>query len=262
MRCALKAVILAGGLGTRLAEETVSRPKPLVQIGSMPIIWHIMKVFSHFGVNEFIICAGYKGEMIKEFFSNLHFHGSDVTFKLGEGGYVRSSDSSDDWLVHVVETGERSMTGGRLKRVARFLDDNNPFFMTYGDGLADIDIKRLLEFHLNHGKQATLTSVIPPARFGALEIERGSAVVTAFNEKLETSSHRINGGFFVLDPQVLELIDDDYTVWEQQPLSRLAFSRELMAFEHNGFWQPMDTVREKTYLNKLWTQGQAPWKVW
>jgi glucose-1-phosphate cytidylyltransferase len=255
----MKAVILAGGLGTRLSEETVIKPKPMVEIGGMPIIWHIMKIYSHHGINDFIICCGYKGYLIKEYFMNYSLHTSDVNIDLTSNNIQVINKTQEDWKITLVDTGEDSMTGGRLKRVAEYLDDED-FCFTYGDGVADIDIQKLIDFHKNHKKLATLTATYPPGRFGSLVIKNNT--VNKFMEKPKGDGAVINGGFFVLSPKVINLINDDQTIWEQEPLNKLASDGELMSFLHNGFWQPMDTLRDKTYLNDLWNEDKAPWKKW
>ena len=255
----MKAVILAGGIGSRLAEETMLRPKPMVEIGGKPIIWHIMRLYAHHGIGEFIVCAGYKSEVLKEYFVNLRLHHSDITVDTGSGAvtYHRSCDL--DWKVTIVDTGGETMTGGRLKRVRAYLDEGVPFCLTYGDGVGDIDIGAEIAFHRAHGLKATMTVVAPPSRFGAARVENNR--ITAFIEK-PLGAGAVNGGFFVLDPSVLDLIEDDATVWERAPLERLAAAGELAAFHHDGFWQPMDTLRDKRALEELWSRGDAPWKVW
>ena len=255
----MKAVILAGGLGTRLSEETTVKPKPMVEIGGRPILWHIMKIYSHFGINEFIVCCGYKGYVIKEYFSNYALHMSDVTFNLGDGSSRVHKMRAEDWKVTLVDTGDSTMTGGRLKRVAGYLNEG-PFCFTYGDGVSDIDIASTIKFHNKHGRKATMMATYPPGRFGALELSGSS--VTQFIEKPKGDGGRINGGFFVLDPSVLGYINDDSTIWEQTPLAELAKEGQLMAYEHDGFWQPMDTLRDKERLEDLWRSGTAPWRVW
>jgi len=254
-----KAVILAGGLGTRLSEETAIKPKPMLEIGGKPIIWHIMKLYSHYGVNEFIICAGYRGYIIKEYFANYALHMSDVTFDLKSGKTVVHRAFAEPWSITVIDTGSDTMTGGRLKRVRDHLGDA-PFFMTYGDGLANIDITQLGLFHLSHGAEATVTRVLPPGRFGALKLD--GTLVTGFEEKPVGDGGWINGGFFVLKPEVIERIADDMTTWEREPLEGLARDGQLHAYEHDGFWQPMDTLRDKRQLEELWDSGEAPWKIW
>jgi glucose-1-phosphate cytidylyltransferase len=256
----MKAVILAGGLGTRLSEETSVRPKPMVEIGGKPILWHILKMYAHHGVNDFVICCGYKGYVIKEYFANYFLHMSDVTFDMRSNRMEVHHKRAEPWNVTLVDTGDDSMTGGRLLRVARYVKDDEAFCFTYGDGVGDIDIGASIAFHRQHGKAATLTATFPPGRFGALDIHDGR--VHSFKEKPKGDGARINGGFFVLSPQVLSYIEDDRTVWEQEPLMRLAADGELMAWEHDGFWQPMDTLRDKHLLEELWGSGQAPWKTW
>ncbi len=256
----MKAVILAGGLGTRLSEETASQPKPMVKIGGMPILWHIMKIYSHYGVNEFIICCGYKGYSIKEYFMNYFSHQSDVTIDLKNNKTEFHAKRAEPWLVTLVDTGDKTMTGGRLARVAEYLPRNEDFFFTYGDGVANIDIKGSLKFHNQQGNLATLTAVSPPGRFGALKIT--GKKVNKFIEKPVGDGGKINGGFFILSPKVIELIDGDDCVWEQEPLQTLAAGGNLSCYEHDGFWQPMDTLRDKNYLEDLWLSGKAPWNVW
>jgi glucose-1-phosphate cytidylyltransferase len=256
----MKAVILAGGLGTRLSEETVVKPKPMVDIGGKPILWHIMKMYSAHGINDFVICCGYKGYVIKEYFANYFLHMSDVTFHMAENRMEVHEKRAEPWNVTLVDTGDASMTGGRLKRVAEYVKDDEAFLFTYGDGVADVDIRASIDFHKSHGKLATLTATYPPGRFGALDIQNQQ--VHSFKEKPRGDGALINGGFFILSPKVIELIDNDATTWEQEPLMGLAEQGELMAFEHNGFWQPMDTLRDKHYLEGLWEKGKAPWKVW
>jgi len=256
----MKAVILAGGLGTRLSEETIYKPKPMVEIGGKPILWHIMKTYSHFGINDFIICCGYKGFMIKEYFQNYYLHQSDVTFNMIENKMIVHKERVEPWQITLIDTGDDSMTGGRLKRVSPFLCNEECFCFTYGDGLSDVNIKSLIEFHKAHGKEATLTSVFPPGRFGALEIE--DSIVKQFQEKPRGDGALINGGYFVLSPKVFDRIKDDSTVWEQEPLKGLANDNQLMAFKHEGFWQPMDTLRDKYLLEELLESNEAPWKLW
>lgn len=255
----MKAVILAGGLGTRIAEETSSRPKPMVEIGGKPILWHIMKLYSAHGIKEFVICCGYKGYMIKEYFANYFLHMSDVTFDMSENRMEVHQQYAEPWKVTLVDTGENAMTGGRLKRVREYLNGED-FCFTYGDGVGDIDITKLLEFHRQHKKLATLTATQPPGRFGALDLEGGA--VRSFVEKPHGDGAYINGGFFVLSPKVIDLIEDDATIWERKPLETLARAGQLNAFVHDGFWQPMDTLRDKQHLEELWSSGKAPWKVW
>ena len=256
----MKAVILAGGLGTRLSEETTIKPKPMVEIGGKPILWHIMKMYSAHGINDFIICCGYKGYMIKEYFANYFLHESDVTFDMQKNSMEVHHERAEPWIVTLVDTGEQSMTGGRLARVSEYLKDEDAFCFTYGDGVSDIDITKLVKFHNEHGKDATLTAAFSPARFGALNIENNQ--ILSFTEKPQGDGALINGGFFVLSPNVLKRITGDDCVWEQEPLNGLAFDGNLMAYSHKGFWQPMDTVREMIFLQDLWEKGKAPWKVW
>lgn len=257
----MKAVILAGGLGTRISEETLLKPKPMVEIGGKPIIWHIMKCYSHHGINNFIICCGYKGYMIKEYFSNYFIHNSNVTFDLHGNKTMVHHHNSEPWLVTLIDTGEDTQTGGRLKRVSSFLDATEPFCFTYGDGLSDVNITQSIKFHSSHGKIATVTAVSPPGRYGALKIGEHNAV-HGFTEKPEAGSGSINGGFFVLNKDVIDYIKGDEIAWERQPLEQLAKNDELRAFHHDGFWQPMDTLREKNMLEELWSRGSAPWKIW
>ena len=256
----MKAVILAGGLGTRLSEETGSRPKPMIEIGGKPILWHIMKIYSSHGINDFIICCGYKGYVIKEYFANYFLHMSDVTFDMKNNSMVVHDKRAESWKVTLVDTGDDSMTGGRLLRVKEYLKNESSFCLTYGDGVGDINITELIKFHNDHGKQATLTSTYPPGRFGALEISDG--VVLSFQEKPKGDGGKINGGFFVLNPSVIDSINSDGSVWEKEPLMGLASAGQLMAFEHEGFWQPMDTLRDKVHLEQLWASNNAPWKTW
>lgn len=256
----MKAVILAGGLGTRLSEETALRPKPMVEIGGKPILWHIMKMYSHHGVNDFVICCGYKGYVIKEYFANYFLHTSDVTFDMRSNQMEVHEKRTEPWKVTLVDTGDDSMTGGRMLRVAEFVQKDESFCFTYGDGVSDVDIRASIDFHRKHGKAATITAVHPPGRFGALDIR--DKRVEQFVEKPLGDGGMINGGFFVLSPQVLDYIDTDATIWEQQPLQHLAQEGNLMAFKHSGFWQPMDTLRDKTHLEELWASGNAPWKCW
>lgn len=256
----MKAVILAGGLGTRLSEETIVKPKPMVEIGGKPILWHIMKMYSAHGINDFVICCGYKGYVIKEYFANYFLHMSDVTFNMRENRMEVHHKRAEPWNVTLIDTGDASMTGGRLKRVAEFVKDDEAFLFTYGDGVSDVNIRQSIDFHLSHGKLATLTATFPPGRFGALDIQNKQ--IRAFQEKPKGDGAMINGGFFVLSPKVIDLIANDTTTWEQEPLMTLAEQGELMAFEHGGFWQPMDTLRDKHYLEGLWESGKAPWKVW
>ena len=256
----MKAVILAGGLGTRLSEETATRPKPMVEIGGKPILWHILKMYSYYGINDFVICCGYKGYVIKEYFANYFLHMSDVTFDMAHNKMEVHHKRAEPWSVTLVDTGDESMTGGRLRRVAKFVEEEEAFCFTYGDGVSDIDIGASIEFHRSHRKAATLAAVLPPGRFGALDIRQGR--VDSFREKPKGDGAMINGGFFVLSPKVLGEIDGDASVWEQEPLMRLAEHGQLMAYEHPGFWQPMDTLRDKHHLEELWASGRAPWKKW
>lgn len=255
----MKAVILAGGLGTRISEETILRPKPMVEIGGMPVLWHILKTYSHHGINDFIICLGYKGYMIKEYFANYFLHMSDVTFDMRTNQLEVHEKHAEPWRVTLVDTGNDTQTGGRLKRVARYLDDQT-FFFTYGDGVANIDIRAELAFHRSNAALATMCAVQPPGRFGAIDID--GARITRFEEKPSGDGSWVNGGYFVLEPGALDYIDGDATIWERRPLERLAQDGQLAAYKHDGFWQPMDTLRDKTKLEELWQTGQAPWKVW
>lgn len=254
-----KAVILAGGLGTRLAEETGVRPKPLVEIGGRPILWHIMKIYHHHGINEFIICLGYKGYMIKEYFANYFMHMSDVTFDFAENSTILHNKRAESWKVTLIDTGDETMTGGRIKQIAPHVQDA-PFCMTYGDGVGDIDIGASLDFHERHGLKATMTAVSPPGRFGAIHLNDDK--VSGFTEKPKGDGGLINGGFFVLSPSVFDYIEGDDTVWERSPMERLASDGQLAAYKHSGFWQPMDTLRDKQNLESLWSSGKAPWHVW
>lgn len=256
----MKAVILAGGRGTRIAEESILRPKPMVEIGGRPILWHIMKIYAAHGITDFVICLGYKGYMIKEYFANYVLHAADVTVDLAANRIEYLNGAPEPWRVTLVETGENTETGGRLRRVARWLQDEDAFCLTYGDGVADIDVAASIAFHRKHGRLATMTAVSPPGRFGALTLAGDR--ITGFQEKPRGDGGLINGGFFVLSPRVLDYIPDDTTVWERMPLERLAEEDQLRAFRHDGFWQPMDTVRERTVLENLWTAGNAPWKIW
>jgi glucose-1-phosphate cytidylyltransferase len=256
----MKAVILAGGLGTRISEESVLRPKPMIEVGGKPILWHILKMYSSHAINDFVICCGYKGYIIKEYFANYFLHNSDVTFDVRKNALTIHQNSSDPWRVTVVDTGEETMTGGRLKHVANYLDTNEDFCLTYGDGVSDINISQLLQFHQSHGKLATVTAVQPPGRFGALEMQ--GTQVNSFKEKPQGDGSFINGGFFVLNPKVIEYIKDDRTIWEKEPMEKLATTGQLQAFVHKGFWQPMDTLRDKTHLEDLWKSNKAPWKTW
>lgn len=256
----MKVVILAGGLGTRISEESHLKPKPMIEIGGRPILWHLMKVFSEHGFNDFIICLGYKGYVIKEYFANYVLHNADLTVDLAKGSVEYHATNHEPWRVTLVNTGEETMTGGRLKRVAEYLPPGEPFFLTYGDGVADVDLNALVEFHTAHGKQATVTAVAPPGRFGALEIVEGG--VKRFIEKPPGDNGLINGGFFVLQPEVIERIAGDATTFEAEPLESLARDGQLMARPHDGFWAAMDTLRDKNHLESLWASGQAPWRIW
>jgi glucose-1-phosphate cytidylyltransferase len=255
----MKCVILAGGYGTRISEESHLKPKPMVEIGGKPIIWHVMKIYSAHGIQEFIICLGYKGYVIKEYFANYFLHMSDVTIDMSHNRIEVHQKGAEPWKVTLVETGEGTQTGGRLKRVARYLADED-FCLTYGDGVADVDVTALVSFHRAQGVKATLTAVQPPGRFGALVLD--DRIVTSFQEKPLGDGGWINGGFFVLSPQVLSYIDDDATIWEREPLEGLARNRQLAAYFHRGFWQPMDTLRDKNHLEEIWATGKAPWKRW
>ena len=255
----MKVVILAGGLGTRLAEETVIKPKPMVEIGGRPILWHIMKIYSSSGFNEFVICTGYKGYVIKEFFANYYLHTTDVTFDISKGELEIHNNKTEPWKVTLIDTGEETMTGGRLKRIAQFVDGQD-FCMTYGDGVSNVNIAKLVDFHRAHGKLCTVTATRPPGRFGALGLEGES--VTHFQEKPLGDGGYINGGFFVVSPKCFEYIEGDSTVWEQEPMKRLAEDGHIKAFLHDDFWLPMDTLRDRRQLEGLWQTGKAPWKVW
>ena len=255
----MKAVILAGGLGTRLSEETLFRPKPLVDIGDRPILWHIMKIYSSHGINDFIICCGYKGYMIKEYFANYFLHMCDVTFDLAHNRMDAHQRRAEDWRVTLIDTGQESMTGGRLRRVRDYIGDET-FCFTYGDGVGDVDVTGSIAFHRSHGKKATLTAAVPPARFGALNIDE--TAIKSFQEKPTGGGGYINAGYFVLEPDVIDLIADDATSWESEPLEQLAHTNQLEAWHHSGFWQPMDTLRDKKQLERLWSAGNAPWKSW
>lgn len=257
----MKAVILAGGQGTRISEETQNRPKPMVQIGGRPILWHILKLYSAHGVNEFVICCGYMGYLIKEYFANYFLHMSDVTFDMSRNHMEVHQRKAEPWKVTLVDTGEKTLTGGRLKRVVEYIKNEDAFCFTYGDGLADVDISESIKFHQSHGRLATVTAVRPPGRYGAIKCD-DTGKVGAFMEKPPGDGGLINGGFFVLSPKCLDLIEGDMTSWEGKPLADLAAHGEIMAFEHQGFWQPMDTLREKIHLEQLWESGKAPWKIW
>jgi glucose-1-phosphate cytidylyltransferase len=257
----MKAVILAGGLGTRISEETHTKPKPMVEIGGKPILWHILKTYSHHNINDFIVCCGYKGYVIKEYFANYFLHMSDVTFDMSLNTMQVHQRHAEPWRVTLVDTGEETMTGGRLKRVAPYLQNEEAFCFTYGDGVSDVNITELIAFHRAHGLLATLTATLPPGRFGALDIHADERITT-FKEKPKGDGGMINGGFFVLSPEVMGMLEGDQTVWEREPLETLAKKNQLKAFKHEGFWQPMDTLRDKTLLEELWHSGRAPWKVW
>ena len=256
----MKVVILAGGLGTRISEETSSIPKPMIQIGHKPVLWHIMKIYSHYGVNDFIICCGYKGYVIKEYFANYFLHMSDVTFCMKDNTMRVHRERAEPWTVTLVDTGENTMTGGRIKRIIEYVRDEKYFCLTYGDGVADINISDLIKFHKKQNTLATVSAVIPPGRFGALDIH--SRKVKSFKEKPKGDGVHINGGFFVLSPKVIDLIESDSTLWEKKPMEELAKQGEMSAFKHGGFWQPMDTLRDKNYLDELWKSKKAPWKIW
>jgi glucose-1-phosphate cytidylyltransferase len=257
----MKAVILAGGLGTRLSEETMLRPKPMIEIGGKPMLWHIMKMYSAHGVNDFVICCGYRGYVIKEYFANYFLHMSDVTFDLQRNSMEVHQRNAEPWRVTLVDTGDSTMTGGRIRRVADYVKDEDAFCLTYGDGVSDVDLTALMAFHRAHGLMATITATYPLGRFGTLEL-RDDLRVAAFQEKPKGDGGMINGGFFVLSPRVIDLIDGDATTWEREPMERLAELGELKAYRHEGFWQCMDTLRDKTLLEDLWASGHAPWKVW
>ena len=256
----MKAVILAGGLGTRISEETHLKPKPMIEIGGKPMLWHIMKIYSHYGINDFVICCGYKGYVIKEYFANYFLHMSDVTFDMANNRMEVHQRKAEPWKVTLVDTGDETQTGGRLKRVAPYLQEDEAFCFTYGDGVSNVNIAELISFHKAQQVKATLTATLPPGRFGALDFE--GQKIRSFQEKPRGDGAMINGGFFVLSPEVINLIRDDTTVWERDPLETLASQGQLGAYQHNGFWQPMDTLRDKVHLEELWASGQAPWKVW
>ena len=256
----MKAVILAGGLGTRISEETSVRPKPMIEVGGKPILWHIMKTYSAHGIHDFVICCGYKGYIIKEYFANYFLHMSDVTFDMEHNQMEVHQRNAEPWKVTLVDTGEETMTGGRIKRVADYVKDDELFCLTYGDGVSDVNITELIAFHKAQNSKATLTATLPPGRFGALDLAGNK--VNSFVEKPQGDGAMINGGFFVLSPKVIDYIKDDKTIWEREPLERLAQEGELAAFRHNGFWQPMDTLRDKVHLEELWESGKAPWKLW
>lgn len=255
----MKAVILAGGMGTRISEETLVKPKPMIEIGGRPVLWHIMKLYSHYGINDFIICLGYKGYMIKEYFANYFLHQSDITFNMLENKMHVHNNHCEPWTVTLIDTGEDTMTGGRLKRVSEYVGDNT-FCFTYGDGVSNVNISKLISFHKKQKTYATLTAVQPPGRFGALDLSKN--LITSFHEKPQGDGSWINGGFFVLETEIFKLIADDNTVWEREPLEELASQNQLSAYKHTGFWQPMDTLRDKMKLEDLWDLGKAPWKIW
>ncbi len=255
----MKAIILAGGYGTRISEETSHKPKPMIEIGNKPILWHILKIYSNYGINDFIICCGYKGYLIKEYFANYFLHNSDVTFDMSDNSMQIHTKKSEPWKITLVDTGENTMTGGRLKRVQEYIQ-NETFCFTYGDGVADINIKELIDFHLKSKTQATLTAVKPPGRFGSIKFERGK--VLSFREKPQGDGNMINGGFFVLEPSVFDLIDNDQCTWEDRPLKTLAENNQLSAYFHEGFWQPMDMLKDKKFLEELWNSSNPPWKCW
>jgi len=257
----MKLVILAGGLGTRISEESSLRPKPMIEIGGKPILWHIMKIYSKYGINDFVVCCGYKGYLIKEYFANYFLHMSDVTFDMGKNEMEVHQRNAEPWRVTLVDTGESTLTGGRLKRVSEYIASDEYFGLTYGDGVADIDIAKQIEFHKSHGKLVTVTAVQPPGRYGALDIS-SSGVVKGFLEKPQGDGGWINGGFFIASPKSLDYIEGDQTSWEDKPLASLAKDGELVGFKHSGFWQPMDTLRDKNLLEALWTSNSAPWKIW
>lgn len=257
----MKAVILAGGLGTRISEETTIKPKPMVEVGGHPILWHIMKIYSCYGINEFIICCGYKGHVIKEYFANYFLHRSDITFELKNNDIKIHSNNAEPWSVTVVDTGANSMTGGRLKRVKKYIGDET-FCFTYGDGLANINITDLVAFHKKQNTLATLTATQPPGRFGAFTLNQDQMKITSFHEKPSGDGAWINGGYFVLEPKAIDYIDNDESIWEQEPLQKIAQDGQLSAYKHGEFWQPMDTLRDKHYLESLWNDNKAPWKVW
>jgi glucose-1-phosphate cytidylyltransferase len=257
----MKTVILAGGYGTRISEESSIRPKPMVEIGGKPILWHIMKIYSAYDIFDFIICCGYKGYVIKEYFANYFLQMSDVCFNMKENKMTILQNNVEPWRVTLLDTGEKTMTGGRIKRVKNYIG-NETFCLTYGDGVSDINIKKLIDFHKSQKALATLTAVQPPGRFGVFDLHHGETQIAAFREKIEGDGAWVNGGFFVLEPEVINYVGDDMTVWEQKPLQNIAKDGKLCAYKHNGFWQPMDTLRDKMYLEELWASGKAPWRVW
>lgn len=256
----MKAIILAGGLGTRISEETETKPKPMIEIGGRPILWHIMKMYSSYGINDFVICCGYKGYVIKEYFANYFLHMSDVTFDMNNNEMEIHSNKAEPWRVTLVDTGMETLTGGRLRRVSSYVEDDEAFCFTYGDGVSDVNIGKVIQYHKSQNTLATVTAVYPPGRFGALEISEGR--VRSFKEKPKGDGAMINGGFFVLSPKVIDYIDGDEVIWEREPMERLANDGELAAYAHDGFWQPMDTLRDKNHLEELWQSGKAPWKLW
>lgn len=258
----MKAVILAGGYGTRLSEETLVKPKPMVEVGGQPIIWHIMKLFAAHNITEFIVCCGYKGHIIKEYFNNYYLYKSDVKFDLRNNRMELQTNRAEPWNVSLVDTGEKTMTGGRLKRVREYLEDSGTFCFTYGDGVSNVNITKLIEFHKQQKTLATLTAVKPPGRFGVVTLDVDSNLITAYSEKAKKDVSYVNGGFFVLEPGAIDYIEGEQTSWEKEPLSRLSEQRELAAYRHHGFWQPMDTLRDKAHLERLWQSGNAPWKIW
>jgi len=257
----MKAVILAGGLGTRISEETHLKPKPMIEIGGKPILWHIMKIYSAFGINEFVICLGYKGYVIKEYFANYYRHMSDITFDLSNNSQIIHNNNSEKWKVTLIDTGDETMTGGRVKQIYDYIKDEEEFCLTYGDGVSNVNISDLIKFHKSHGKMATLTATQSPGRFGALNINKQN-IITDFQEKPLGDGNFINGGFFVMSPKVVDYIDGDHTLLEQEPLQKLARDQQLAAYKHTGFWQPMDTLRDKSQLENMWQSGKAPWKLW
>ena len=256
----MKVVILAGGRGTRIQEESLVKPKPLIEIGSKPVIWHIMKTYSHYGYKEFVICCGYKGYLIKEYFANFSLHNSDVTIDIKKNEIKVHKNNNEDWKITLVDTGDNSLTGGRILRIKDFVDDE--FFLTYGDGVADINISKLIEHHKTHKKIATMTIVQPQGRFGMVEFNTTTNLIENFSEKLKGDGAWINGGFFVLNKKIFKNLKDDFTVWEKEPLENLSKENQLVAFKHDGFWYPMDTMRDKVYLENLWDKNKAPWKIW
>jgi glucose-1-phosphate cytidylyltransferase len=257
----MKAVILAGGLGTRISEETHLKPKPMIEIGGKPILWHIMKIYSSFGINEFVICLGYKGYVIKEYFANYYRHMSDITFDLSNNSEIIHNNNAEKWKVTLIDTGDETMTGGRVKRIYYYIKDEEEFCLTYGDGVSNVNISDLIKFHKSHGKLATLTATQSPGRFGALNINQQN-IITDFCEKPLGDGNFINGGFFIMSPKVVDYIDGDHTLLEQEPLQKLARDQQLAAYKHTGFWQPMDTLRDKSQLENMWQSGKAPWKLW